>query len=150
MALAGFAAALAGGTAVEVPAKAAALSTGGIVGRSRSTSTITDGVVAPAVVALADAPSIAVHAALGNDFRVTLTGTRVMASPVGGVDGQRITFAITQGHGGRHTVNWSNQYKFSSAGVPVLSAGAGRTDIIGFIYNEALGAWLCVGVALGF
>jgi hypothetical protein len=113
-------------------------------------TTITDGQVAPAVVALADTPSIAVHAVLGNDFRVTIRGNRTLANPVGGVDGQRITFMITQGSGGSYAINWSNDYKFGKAGVPVLSADAGKTDIVGFIYNQALGAWLCVGVALGF
>jgi hypothetical protein len=113
-------------------------------------TTITDGLVAPAVITLVDAASITVNARLGNDFRVTLGGNRTLANPTGGVDGQRITFTITQGRGAPHRVTWSSQYKFGAASTPALSIHAGNTDVIGFIYNQSLGSWLCVGVALGF
>lgn len=73
-----------------------------------------------------------------------------MASPTGSVDGQRITFTIRQGSGGPHKITWSSQYKFGAAGAPVLSASAGSADVIGFIYNQSLGSWLCVGAARGF
>jgi hypothetical protein len=101
-------------------------------------------------VTLGDGPSIAVNAALGNDFRVTLGGNRTLASPTGSVDGQRITFTIRQGSGGPHKITWSSQYKFGAAGAPVLSTTAGSADVIGFIYNHSLGSWLCVGAARGF
>jgi hypothetical protein len=101
-------------------------------------------------VTLVDAPSITVNAALGNDFRVTLGGNRTLASPAGSVDGQRITFTIGQGSGAPHKVTWSSKYKFGAAGAPVLSTTAGSADVIGFIYNQSLGSWLCVGAARGF
>ena len=53
--------------------------------------------MAPAVVALTDAPAIAVDASLGNDFRVTLAGNRTMENPANPTDGQKIVFQITQG-----------------------------------------------------
>ncbi len=111
--------------------------------------TITAGLIAPAVVTLADAASIAVNVALGNDFRVTLGGSRAIANPTGGVDGQRITLMITQPASNSYTVSWGSQYKFGVAGAPTLSSD-GSTDVIGFIYNQSLGSWLCVGAALGF
>jgi hypothetical protein len=114
-----------------------------------SHTTITAGIVAPAVVTLADGATIAVNASLGNDFRVQVAGSRTIANPSGAVDGQRITFHITQDSGGL-TLSWASQYKFGAAGAPTISATAGATDIIGFIYNAALGSWLCVGAALGF
>jgi hypothetical protein len=110
----------------------------------------TAALLAPAVVALADQPSISVNATLGNDFRVTINGHRTIANPAGGVDGQRITFMITHGSGSPFLVSWDSQYKFGAAGVPSLSKTAGSTDIIGFIYNQSLGSWLAVGAALGF
>jgi hypothetical protein len=113
-------------------------------------TTITAGYVAPAVVDLTDAATIAVNAALGNDFRVTIGGSRTVANPSNAVDGQRITFQVTQGGAGSFTLSWSSQYRFGAAGAPVLSTAAGDTDVIGFIYNAALAAWLCVGSALGF
>jgi hypothetical protein len=111
---------------------------------------ITAGYVAPAVVGLADGATIAVNAALGNDFRVTIAGSRTVANPSSPVDGQRITFQITQGSGGGFGVSWGSQYAFGAAPAPTLSTAGGDTDIIGFIYNAALASWLCVGSALGF
>jgi hypothetical protein len=115
-----------------------------------SHTTITAGLVAPAVVTLADAASIAVNAGLGNDFRVKLGASRSVANPAGGVDGQRITLMITQPAAGSATVTWGSQYKFGAAGAPRLSTAGSSTDVIGFIYNQSLGSWLCVGAALGF
>jgi hypothetical protein len=115
-----------------------------------SHTTITSGLVAPAVVLLSDAATIGVNASLGNDFRVTIKGDRTIANPTGGVDGQRITFHVTQGAGAPFTLSWGSQYKFGAAGGPTLSASAGNTDVLGFIYNQTLASWLCVGAALGF
>jgi hypothetical protein len=113
-------------------------------------TTITAGYVAPAVVTLTDAATISVDAALGNDFRVTIAASRTISSPTSSVDGQRITFQITQGSGGGFAVSWGSAYDFGAAGAPTLSTAAGKTDVLGFIYNAALSSWLCVGSALGF
>jgi hypothetical protein len=115
-----------------------------------TSTVVTAGYVAPAVVNLTDAATIAVNAALGNDFRVTIDASRAMGSPLNPVDGQRITFQITQGAGGNFTMAWSSAYHFGTAGPPVLSTAGGGTDVVGFIYNAAKSAWLCVGSALGF
>jgi hypothetical protein len=115
-----------------------------------SNTTITAGYVAPAVVALTDATTIAVNAGSGNDFRVTIKASRTIANPSSAVDGQRITFHITQGGSGGYHVTWQSQYKFGTAGAPTLSTGKGTTSVVGFIYNATLGSWLCVGAAVGF
>jgi hypothetical protein len=116
-----------------------------------SNTTITAGFVSPAVVGLSSGSSIAVNAADGNDFRVTLSGDATMGNPSGAVDGQRVTFQITQSSGGSNTVTWGSAYNFGSAGGPPrLSTSGGATDVIGFIYNAAVGAWLCGGSATGF
>jgi hypothetical protein len=116
-----------------------------------SNTTITAGFVAPAVVGLGGTGTIAVNATQGNDFRVNLGGDVTIANPTGAVDGQRITFQITQSSGGSNTVSWGTAYSFGSAGgPPKLSTSGGATDVIGFIYNAAKGAWLCVGSATGF
>jgi len=116
-----------------------------------SNTTITAGFVAPAVVGLSSSGTIAVDATQGNDFRVNLSGDATLANPTGAVDGQRITFHITQSSGGSNTVTWGSAYSFGSAGgPPKLSTTGSLTDVIGFIYNAAVGAWLCVGSATGF
>ena len=112
------------------------------------------GFLAPAVVTLAFGSSIAVSAAAGNDFRLTLTAsTGTIAAPSGPVDGQAVEFQITQGTGGSFTVAWASGtggFDFGTAGAPTLSTSAGKTDIISFRYNAAKSAWLCTGSALGF
>jgi hypothetical protein len=129
---------LAGGTAS--PASAAPQGT-----------TVEPGAVAPAVVNLTDAATIAVDASLGNDFRVTIAGNRTMGSPANPTDGQKITFQVTQGSGGPYTLGWASGYQFA-AGLPqpALSTAAGDTDLLCFIYNASRGAWLLAAFLNGF
>jgi len=127
------------GTA-DPPARAAELST-----------TVEQGALAPSVVNLADAPTIAVDASLGNDFRVTIAGNRTMSTPSNPTDGQKIALQVTQGAGGSHTIAWESGYEFS-AGLPqpALSTAAGQTDLLGFIYNAQIGKWLLAAFVGGF
>ena len=107
--------------------------------------------LAPVVVHLTQAPTIAVNSALGNDFRVTLTGNCTMGNPSLPLDGEKIDFQITQGAGGPFTVTWGNAYHFPEDHPrPVLSTTAGRTDLLGFIYNAAKAKWLFAGFMKGF
>ena len=114
-------------------------------------TTVEPGAVAPAVVALTDAATIAVDASLGNDFRVTISANRTMGNPSNPTDGQKVTFQITQGTGGSFTVTWGSGYEFSTGlPQPTLSTAAGQTDLLGFIYNAAAGAWLLAAFVNGF
>jgi hypothetical protein len=108
--------------------------------------------VAPNVVTLTDASTISVNSALGNDFRLTLTGnSHTIATPSSPSDGQRILFQITQGSGGPYLINWGAGYQFPSVvPPPSLSTSSGYTDLIGFVYNATIGQWLYVAVANGF
>ena len=94
--------------------------------------------MAPAVVVLTDAATIAVDASLGNDFRVTIAGNRTMGNPSNPTDGQKITLQITQGAGGSSAITWGSVYQFSDGlPQPILSTTAGQTDLLAFIYNAA-------------
>lgn len=113
--------------------------------------TIESEAVAPGVVALADAPTIAVDASLGNDFRVTIAADRTMGAPANPANGQQIIFQVTQGSGGPFTLSWASAYEFSAPmPAPTLSSAAGQTDLLGFIYNGAKGTWLLAAVVTGF
>jgi hypothetical protein len=114
-------------------------------------TTVESGAVAPAVVVLPDAATIAVDASLGNDFRVIIAGDRTMGTPANPTDGQKITFQVTQDANGPFTLTWSSGYQFS-AGLPqpTLSATAGDTDLLGFIYNAVKGTWLFAAFVSGF
>ncbi|HEY3955702.1 MAG TPA: hypothetical protein VGM53_20220 [Streptosporangiaceae bacterium] len=107
--------------------------------------------VVPAVVLLADKATIAVNAALGNDFRVTLGGNRRMGKPASPMQGQQIIFQITQGPGAPHKLTWAAKYEFTAdVPEPTLSTTAGQTDLVGFVYNATKGTWLCAGFVGGF
>src|SRR5579859_7126910 len=126
---------------------------GGTVGTwvSISGGTLTQ-FIAPAVVALTFVASgtTLVNAALGNDFRLTLTAsTTTLGNPSNPVDGQRIDFQVTQGTGGSFTLAYGTAYDFGAAGAPTLSTAAGKVDVIGFVYNAALAKWIYLGGALG-
>lgn len=131
-------------------AGAAALSAATASSASAAT-TAESGAVAPAVVALTDAATIAVDASLGNDFRVTVAGNRTVGTPANPTDGQKITFQLTQGTAGPYTLSWASGYQFS-AGLPqpTLSTTAGDTDLLCFIYNSSKSAWLLAAFLSGF
>jgi hypothetical protein len=126
--------------AIASPARAATQST-----------TVEPGAVAPAVVALTDAATIAVDASQGNDFRVTIGGDRTLGNPANPTDGQKAVFQITQGTGGNFTLSYGNGYEFGSGlPQPTLSTTAGDTDLLAFVYNAAKGTWLFVAYVIGF
>ncbi len=114
-------------------------------------TTVETGALAPRVVNLTDASTIAVDASLGNDLRVTIAGNRTMGAPSNPANGEQIIFQITQGTGAPYTVTWSSGYQFS-AGLPepALSTTAGQTDLLGFIYNATTDTWLLAAFLNGF
>jgi hypothetical protein len=105
--------------------------------------------IAPGVVTLADAATILVNAAAGNDLRVTLGGNRAMGAPSNPVDGQDITFLITQDGTGSRTITWNSAYDFGAGSAPVLTTTAGKSDLIGFKYVAALTKWIFMGAMAG-
>jgi hypothetical protein len=114
-------------------------------------TTVEPGALAPAVVPLTDAPTIAVDASLGDDFRVTLAGNRTMGAPSNATGGQQIIFQVTQGAGGQFALSWDSGYEFSaSLPQPSLSTAAGQTDLLGFIYDAVRSKWLLAAFVNGF
>jgi hypothetical protein len=114
-------------------------------------TTVDQGAVAPAVVNLADAATIAVDASQGNDFRVTINGNRTLGNPANPTDGQKALFQVTQGTGGTFTLSYGSSYEFGTGlPQPTLSTTAGDTDLLAFIYNGAKGKWLLAAFVNGF
>jgi hypothetical protein len=135
----------------------AAAGTGGAVltafpaSAATQATTVESGAIAPAVVALTDAATIAVDASAGNDFRVTIGGNRTIGTPSNPADGQKITIQVTQGTGGPYTLSFASGYEFSvGLPQPALSATAGDTDLLCFIYNTSKSAWLLAAFVNGF
>ncbi|MEN6621508.1 MAG: hypothetical protein ABFD50_08175 [Smithella sp.] len=102
-------------------------------------------------VALTDAATIAVNAALGNRFSFTfVSNNRTMGNPTNAVNGAQIIFRIKQ-NAGSNTITWGSDYRFStSLPSPTLSTGAGKVDYIGFEYNSADSKWDCLAQNIGF
>lgn len=141
----------AGVTAAVLAAGTALSEAIGTPARAAVSSTVEQAGLAPAVVTLTDASTISVDASAGNDFRVTLGASRALGNPANPADGQQIIFQITQGGGGSAQVTWGSDYEFSQAmPQPSLSTAAGHTDLLGFIYNAAIGKWLLVAFVNGF
>ena len=113
--------------------------------------TIAVGTLSNTVVALTFASSIAVNAASGNDFRVTLTSSSgTLANPTSPTDGQEILVQVTQGGSGSYTLAYGSAYDFGTAGSPTLSTAVGDVDVLTFVYNATKAKWLCLDSALGF
>jgi len=118
---------------------------------AQAATTVEQGPLIPAVVALTDASTIAVNASAGNDFRVTLGANRTMGTPSNPANGQQIIFQITQGSSGSATLSWATGYEFSAElPQPTLSTAPGQTDLLGFIYNAVKGTWLFAAFVYGF
>lgn len=107
------------------------------------------GYTAPAVVALTDGATISVNAALGNDFRVTIAGNRTLANPTNLVDGQKLTFQVTQDATGSRTLTYGAAYDFGTAGAPTLTVTAAKTDLLRFVYNATAAKLFYEGSNLG-
>lgn len=128
-----------------------AILTEAVASPALAATTVEQGAIGPAVVTLADAPTIAVDASAGNDFRVTLAASRTMGTPSNPANGQQIIFQITQGSAGSATLTWPAGYEFSTElPQPTLSTAPGQTDLLGFIYNAVKGTWLLAAFVYGF
>ena len=140
----------AGGSVLTQVTASPALAAGSAVAAEQSTI-VEQGALAPAVVNLTDAATIAVDASLGNDFRVTIAANRAMGNPSNPTDGQKIIFEITQGAAGSSTLTWGSSYEFATGlPQPTLSTATGQTDVLGFVYNAAKGKWLLAAFVNGF
>lgn len=134
-----------------VGAVGGALLTEAMASPAAAATTVQTGAVAPTVVNLVDAATIAVDASLGNDFRLTLGGNRSMGNPSNPVSGQQIIFQITQGAGAPYTLTWGSAYEFSNGlPAPILSPTTGQTDVLGFIYYASNRTWLFAAFVNGF
>ena len=101
-------------------------------------------------VTLTDATTIAVDAALGNTFIVTLTASRVMGEPSNPLDGQTAVFIVVQGGSGSYALTWNAVYLWPSGVAPTLTTTVGAVDMFVGKYNLALDKWLMVTSGLAF
>ena len=103
-----------------------------------------------ALFALSDAGTIAVNAANGNHFTVTLGGNHLLGAPTNPSPGQKITFEIIQDATGSRTLTYASAYEFATPAQPTLGTAASVHDVLGFIYLGALSKWCFTGSAGSF
>lgn len=111
------------------------------------------GAVTTTSVALVDAATIAVNAALGNIFTVTLGGNRTLGTPTNPPSGRQLmVIEVTQpSAGGPFTLSYSATYEFSiTLPSPTLSTTASVTDYLLFIYAPSSSKWRFVDIRLGY
>jgi hypothetical protein len=100
-------------------------------------------------VAVADAASIIVNAALGNHFRVTVTAARPFGTPLNPTDGQVIIIEITNGTASNINVTfnaaWAAGAEFTTSAIT-----AGKTDLTQWTYRADKSKWWLVGYQKGY
>ncbi len=91
-------------------------------------------------VALTDGATIAVDMSLGNNFSVTLGGSRQLGDPSNVTAGQSGVIVITQDGTGSRTLNYAGtKWKFSggSSSAPQLTTTAGAVDVLAYYCESA-------------
>ena len=104
---------------------------------------------APKVVTLTDGTTIATNAALGNDFRVTLTGNHTLGAPSNPTDGQRVIYQVSQDSTGSRTLAYNAVFDFGTPGTPTLATTASSTAMLRFVYNANATKFYCEGTTQG-
>lgn len=96
------------------------------------------------VSGLIDAATIAWDMAVEWNTGVVLGGNRTMGIPTNPKYGMAYVLEVIQDATGGRTLSWPGNFEFGAAGVPVLSTGANKRDII-FIYcfNAATPSFRC-------
>jgi len=94
---------------------------------------VVDKVVNTTVIALTDAATIAVNAALSNKYKVTLTATRVLGNPTNVVEGDTWSVVVIQDGTGGWNLTYEANYDWGDEGAPDISTdAAGEQNIISF------------------
>lgn len=107
--------------------------------------------VANTPVDLVDAATILTDAHLGNHFRVTLAGNRVLANPTNPTDGQKGIWEIRQDGTGSRLITLGSQFSFGTD-MPFVtfSTLAGKRDFLGAIYRASLNKWDVIAFSKGY
>lgn len=105
----------------------------------------------PKIVTLTDQATVAIDAALGNVFRVTLGDNRALGEPTNPVDGQVIQVIVVQDGTGGRTLSYNAVFKFTTdIPSPTLSTAANAIDMLAFRYLSTNSKWNCIGVSKGY
>ncbi len=85
-----------------------------------------------AIVALTDGATITPDFAEGNNFSVTLGGSRTLANPTNLVAGQSGVIHVSQDATGGRALSFGSYWKFENGDVPTLTATANALDVLAY------------------
>jgi len=89
-------------------------------------------------VALTDGATIAVDMSLGNNFAITLGGSRSLGDPTNVTAGQSGVIVITQDGTGSRTLAYAGtKYKFAGGTAPTLTTTAAAVDVLAYYCESA-------------
>ncbi len=89
-------------------------------------------------VALTDGATIAVDMSLGNNFSVTLGGSRSLGDPSNVTAGQSGVIVVTQDGTGSRTLAYAGtKYKFAGGTAPTLTTTAAAVDVLAYYCESA-------------
>ena len=88
---------------------------------------------------MSDGATIAVDMSLGNNFSVTLGGSRTLGDPSNVTAGQSGVIVVTQDGTGSRTLAYAGtKYKFAGGTAPTLTAGAAAAvDVLAYYCESA-------------
>lgn len=89
------------------------------------------------VVALTDGATITPDFSAGNNFSVTLGGSRTLANPTNLTAGQAGTIVVTQDGTGSRTLAYGSNWKFPGGTAPTLTTAASSVDVIAYYVESA-------------
>lgn len=90
-----------------------------------------------AIVALADAATVTPDFSAGNNFGLTLAGSRTLANPTNLVAGQSGVIKVQQDSAGGRALAFGSYYKFPNGSVPSLTSSANAVDEIVYYVESA-------------
>lgn len=85
-----------------------------------------------AYVTLTDAATIATDLSLGNQFQVTLGGSRTLGAPTNVVAGQSGVIRVVQDGSGGRTLAYNSVFKFPGGTAPTLTTTANAVDLLAY------------------
>ncbi len=119
-----------------------------------SVATGDDGVAPLLPVTLTDAATIAVDASLGNHFRVTLGGNRILGNPTNPIDGQKILLEVIQDGTGSRALSLTEIGSVYAFGTDIpsitLSTAINKRDFVALVYNSTAAKWFVIAFNKGF
>ncbi len=103
------------------------------------------------IVILVDGATINTDASLGNHFRVTLSGNRLLANPTNPTDGEKIIWEIKQDAVGSRSITLGAKFSYGTDLTYItLSSTPDKIDYIGATYNASSDKWHITAFIRGY